>query len=106
MAKVTKKNKKTPEIPKTKSEELPAKVAPPISPGLVSIAMLPNDLVILTNLMGICAKIFEEQAMLAAQNNDENRYTILAARHKLSSQFADRFVEFCKMGEPESRDMH
>ena len=104
MAKITK--KKTPEILKMKSEEIPAKVAPPISPGLVNIAMLPSDLATLTNLMDICSKIFEEQALLAAQANDENRYTILAARHKLSSMFVNRFIEFYKMGEPESRDIH
>jgi hypothetical protein len=82
------------------------KVAPPINPGLVSIAMLPNDLATLTSLMGICAKIFEEQAMLAAQANDEPRYAILAARQKLSAMFANKLVEFCNMGEPESRDIH
>jgi len=89
----------------TKSEE-PRKVAPDIPPGLVNLAMLPSDLMTLTNLMSICAKIFEEQALIAAQANDEQRYAILAARHKLSSAFADKFAETCKMGEPESREMH
>jgi len=102
--KMIKKTKKT--AVKKAKQEVERKVAPAIAPGLVSIAMLPADLTTLTNLMGICAKIFEEQAMLAAQANDEQRYTILSARQKLSSMFANRFVEFCNLGEPESRDMH
>ena len=103
MAKITKKRKSL----ETKTKvEVRAKQAPPISPGLVSIAMLPNDLATLTNLMSICAKIFEEQAMLALQDQDEQKFAILSARHKLSTMFADRLVEFCKLGEPESRDMH
>lgn len=105
MAKVTKKIKRSKKT-ETKTEEVPARQASPISPGLVSIAMLPSDLVTLTNLMSICAKIFEEQAMVAIQQNEEARYTILSARHKLSSMFADRFAEFCKIPEPESRDLH
>lgn len=68
--------------------------------------MLPTDLATLTNLMTICAKLFEDQAMAALQQNDEQNYAISAARHKISSMFADRFVEFCKMPEPESRDVH
>jgi len=100
MAKVTKKK-----ATKTKSEE-PRELAPIVTPGLINIAMIPSDLATLANLMSVCAKIFEEQANIAAQQNDEPRFTILNARHRLSSQFADRFVEFYKMGEPESRDMH
>lgn len=105
MAKTTKKSKKT-ETTKTKSEELPKPPAPPVEPGLVTISMLPNELTTLTNLMSICAKIFEEQAMIAAQQGNDERFAVLASRHKLSSMFADRFVEFCKMPEPESRDLH
>lgn len=106
MAKTTKKSKSSEaETKKTKTEE-PVKQAPPISPGLISIAMLPNDLATLTNLMSICAKIFEEQALLALQEQDEQKFAILSARHKMSTMFADRLVEFCKVGEPESRDMH
>jgi|SRR5665213_748500 len=81
-------------------------MAPTISEGLVSIAMLPTDLITLTNLMVVCAKTFEDQAVVAASQNDEQNYLVLSARHKLSSMFASRFVEFCSMGEPESRDMH
>jgi hypothetical protein len=73
---------------------------------MINIGMLPNDLATLTNLMVICAKSFEEQALIAAQQNDEQRYTVLSARHKLSAMFANRFTEFFNMGEPESRDMH
>ena len=103
MAKIIKKKKKKVALIKKNSDR---KVAPPISSGLVSVTMLPNDLVILTNLMSICAKIFEEQAIIAASNNDEQKYVILTARHKITTEFANRFVEFCKMGEPQSRDMH
>jgi hypothetical protein len=108
MAKVVKKTKQTTKIEELEKtvEELKRKVAPGVPPGLVSIAMLPNDLATLTNLMSICAQAFEEQALQAAQANDEQKYAVLSARHKLSSMFADRFVEFCRMGEPESRDMH
>ena len=89
-----------------KTKEVERQVQPPINTGLVSIAMLPSDLATLTNLMTICAKTFEEQAITAAQQNNEQMYAVLSARHKLSSMFADRFVEFCNMGEPESRDVH
>lgn len=90
----------------TKTEESPRKVAPAITPGLVSISMQPTDLVTLTNLMSACAKMFEEQALVAAQQNDEKNYTIHAARCKLSSMFASQFNDFCKVGEPESREFH
>lgn len=89
----------------TKSEDS-RELAPTIGSGFINVAMVPSDLAVLANLMSVCAKIFEEQANIAAQQNDEPRFTILNARHKLSVQFADRFVEFYKMGEPESRDMH
>lgn len=103
MAKATKKKSKM--TTETKSEEVKAP-APAIPPGLINITMVPSDLATLANLMSVCAKVFEEQALIAAQQNDESSFTILNARHKLSSQFANRFVEFYKMGEPESRDMH
>lgn len=109
MAKVTKKLTKTKSKKTKKTKEVvaePVKVAPPIAPGLVSISLLPNELTTLTNLMSICAKIFEEQAMIAMQQGNEERFAILASRHKMSSMFADRFVELCKMPEPESRDLH
>ena len=102
MAKVTKKKK----VSKTTKSKEPRELAPIIAPGLINITMIPSDLATLANLMSVCAKIFEEQANIAAQQNDEPRFTILNARYRLSSQFADRFVEFYKMGEPESRDMH
>lgn len=108
MAKVTKKLTKT-KLKKTKKTEVaaePVTVVPSIAPGLVSISLLPNELTTLTNLMSICAKIFEEQAMIAMQQGNEERFTILASRHKMSSMFADRFVEFCKIPEPESRHLH
>lgn len=100
----TKKQNK-PKVKKTKKVE-ERQVAPAINPGLVSIAMMPEDLATLTNLMTISAKTFEEQAIAAAAQNDEAMYTVFSARQKLSTMFADRFVEFCNLGEPESRDMH
>ena len=107
------KDAKKPKIPKKKVEEKPTpkpevkrRVAPAIPQGLVSISMLPDDLETLTNFMSICARHFEEEALAAAKVNDENKYAILAARHKLSSMYANRFVEFMKMPEPESRDIH
>lgn len=105
MSKTTKKLKTSVKKAKPKPT-LERKIAPPISEGLVSIAMLPSDLATLTNLMTICAQSFEEQALAAAQENNEQKYAILAARQKLSSMFASKFVEFCKMPEPQSRDLH
>lgn len=81
-------------------------IIPPVSEGLVSIAMVASDLATLTNLMTICAQTFEDQARLAAQENNEQMYAIFSARQKLSTMFADRFIEFSSIGEPESRDVH
>lgn len=107
MAKVVKKaSKKTQKSASQKTKSEAPKAAPAITPGLVSISMLPSELATLSNLMSVCAKIFEEQALIAAEANDEARYAILSHRHKLSSAFAHQFVEFCKIGEPESRDFH
>lgn len=107
MAKTTKKLKTSETKTETKkTEEVVLAPAPPVQPGLVTISMLPNELHTLTNLMSICSKIFEEQAMIAMQQNNEERFAILAHRHKTISMFADRFAEFCKMPEPVSRDMH
>ena len=89
----------------TKSKET-RELAPAIEPGFIHISMNASELATLANLMSVCAKIFEEQANIAAQQNDEPRFTILNARYRLSSQFADKFVQLYKMGEPESRDMH
>lgn len=107
------KTKKPKKIKKTKVEAKPApqpeiqrRAFPAVPEGLVSVSMLPSDLATLANLMSICAKNFEEQALIAAQQNNENNYAILAARQKLSAMFATRFVEFIKMPEPESRDIH
>lgn len=80
--------------------------APLIEEGLVHVSMLPNDLITLTSLMSICAKMFEEQALVASQQNNKDRYAMYAARHKLSTLFANKFYEFCTLGEPTSRDMH
>ena len=106
----------TKKLKKIKKAKIKAKPAPQpeterrvmsqIPEGLVSVSMLPSDLATLANLMSICAKSFEEQALAAAKENNENNYTILAARQKLSAMFATRFVEFIKMPEPESRDLH
>lgn len=82
------------------------KVAPPIPEGMVSIVMSHEDMRTFANLMSITAKTFDKLALQAAQENDEPSFTILHARHKLSSVFAEKLVEACKMPEPVSRDFH
>lgn len=105
MPKVTKKKSKTSKKTLTKVEEMP-KPAPAIEPGLIHVAFTPEDLRMLTNLMSITAKTFEQLALDAAKLNDEASFTVLQARYRLSSVFADRLVDACKMPEPVSRDMH
>lgn len=104
MPKVTKKKSKTLTTETKKTE--PVKKAPEIEPGLVSLAFTPEDLRTFANLMSITAKTFEKLAMDAAQGNDEAAFTVLQARYRLSSVFADRLVDACKMPEPVSRDIH
>lgn len=82
------------------------KVAPDISPGLVSIAMSKEDMNTFANFMSICSKTFERLALQAAQENDEASFSVLQARHRLSSLFAEKLAEACKMPEPISRDFH
>lgn len=82
------------------------KSAPAIEPGLVNIAMSSEDLRTLANLLSITAKTFEKLALEAAQTNDEASFTVLQARHRLSSVFAERMIEAYKMPEPISRDFH
>src|SRR5574343_146502 len=102
----TKKNsKKSAETTKTTTSEV-RKIAPDIPPGLVSIAMSKDDMQTFANLMSICAKTFERLAMQAAQENDEATFSVLQARHRLSSVFAEKLVEACKMPETISRDFH
>jgi hypothetical protein len=109
MAKDTKKSSKnsTEEVKttETKTEEV-RKVAPNIPPGLVSIAMSHEDMQTFANLMSICAKTFEKLALDAAQTNDEASFAVLKARYQLSSAFAEKLVEACRMPEPISRDFH
>lgn len=91
---------------KTIASEEVRKVAPEIPPGLVSIAMSKEDMQTFANLMSICAKTFEKLAMQAIQENDDATFNVLQARHRLSSLFAEKLVDACKMPEPVSRDFH
>lgn len=102
MAKDTKKNSKKSKT-STNSEE---KLAPPIDPGMVNVAISETDLVTFANLMSICAKTFEQLAIKAAEQNDEASFRTLQARYQLSSAFAQKLVECTKMPEPISREVH
>ncbi len=105
MPKVTKKKSKTSTTEKKTTSEV-VKKAPEIEPGLVTLALSPEDLRTFANLMSITAKTYEKLAMDAAQGNDEAAFAVLQARHRLSSIFAERLVNACKMPEPVSRDIH
>lgn len=99
-----------PETPKT--EPVPEvkpdvrKVAPPMPEGMISIVLSYEDMRIFANLMSLTAKTFEKLALQAAQENDEPSFTVLQSRQRLSSVFAEKLVEACKMPEPISRDFH
>lgn len=103
MAKDTKKSLKK-SAKKTKTDV--RKVAPAVPEGMISVVMSFEDMRTFANLMSICAKTFHQLALEAAQANDEPSFTILQARHKLSSVFAEKLIESCKMPEPVSRDFH
>lgn len=96
----------TTETPKTEPAKEVRKVAPPMPEGMISIVMSHEDMRTFANLMSITAKTFDKLALEAAQQNDEASFTILSARHRLSSVFAEKLVEACKMPEPVSRDFH
>lgn len=87
-------------------EEIIAKKAPEIEPGLVSVALSTEELLTFANLMSITAKTFENLAMQAAKDNDNNAFTIMSARYKLSSFYATKLAESLKIPEPVSRDYH
>lgn len=74
--------------------------------GMISVIMSHEDMRTFANLMSICATTFESLALNAAKENDEQQFTVLQARHRLSSVFADKLVEACRMPEPVSRDFH
>lgn len=82
------------------------KVAPEVPEGAVSVVLSYEDMRTFANLLSITAKTFEGLALKAAQENDEASFTILQARHRLSSLFAEKLVDACKMPEPISRDFH
>lgn len=105
MPKDTKSKSKSSTTKQTKIKEGELK-APAIEPGLVSLAMTPEDLQTFANLMSITAKTYEKLAMEAAQINDEASFTVLQARYRLSRVFAERLVDACKVPEPISRDIH
>lgn len=77
-----------------------------IEPGFISLAFSKEELATLTNLLDISAKTFESLALQAAQQNDEESYKVLAARYKLSNHFVSKLIEFYKMPEPLSRELH
>ena len=106
MAKDTKKSlKKSAKKTKTQKADV-RKVAPAVPEGMISVVMSFEDMRTFANLMSICAKTFHQLALEAAQANDEPSFTVLQARHKLSSVFAEKLIESCKMPEPVSRDFH
>jgi hypothetical protein len=94
---------KTSKKTKTEKELLPA---PPVGPGMVSLAITETDLATFVNLMTICAKTFDQLALKSAEDNDAISYKILLARAQLSAVFANKLSECVKMPEPVSRDMH
>lgn len=104
MTKTKKPLKKSSEIA-TKTEEKHIKVQP-VAEGVITVAFSQEELTSLTHLMGVMAQTFESLAMQAAQLNDEATFTVLSARHKLSSAYATRLLQFLKLGEPSSRDVH
>lgn len=105
MSKIMKKKSKSLKKTQTTKTEIPAKAAE-IEPGLVNVAFSPEDLKTFANLMSITAKTYEKLAMDAAQGNDEAAFTVLQARYRLSSVFAERLLSAYKMPEPISRDIH
>jgi hypothetical protein len=96
---------KTDPTTETKTEEKVPTVAP-VDPGIIMVAFSQEELSNLTSLMNITAQTFESLAIQAAQQNDEASYTVLAARHKMSNAYALRLLQFLKLGEPSSRNVH
>lgn len=105
MAKSTKTKLKTLKKKKPKVEEV-HRVAPLIPEGLISLFMSKEDMRTLANLMSVCAKTFEDLALEAAKENDDNKFSVLQARHRLCSLFAEKAIDACRMPEPISRDFH
>jgi len=88
-----------------KPRVIPSRVAP-IEQGHVSLSLSKEELATLTNLLEVTAKTFEDLALQAAQQNDKETYQVLSVRYKLSNHFASKLVEFLRMPEPTSRDVH
>lgn len=105
MAKNIKKTSKKSLQKKSKIEKH-RQINPGLPAGLVTIALSKEDLDTFANLMSICAKTFEQLAVQAATNKDEENFLILQARHKLSSLFAATLIGASGMPEPTSRDVH
>lgn len=80
--------------------------APAIEPGFVNLSMTKEELLTFMNLLNITTQTFENLAIQAIQQNDQNSYTVLSARQKISKFYADKLVQFYKMPEPESRNIH
>ncbi len=89
---------------KTKSkEEQKVTAVAPVEPGFISLSLSKEELETLANLLGVTARTFENLPLQAAQQNDEETYQVLAV---LSNHFASKLLEFFKMPEPSSRDIH
>lgn len=107
MSKTKKMNSKTNLKTNSKEdEEQPSPKAIPVEPNFISVSLSKEELATLTNLLGVTAKTFENLALQAASQNDEESYQILSARYKLSNHFASKLIDFFKMPEPISREIH
>lgn len=107
MAKVTKKiSKRSKNKAKKPKVEKPVESMAPIPEGMISLNITETDLVTFTNLMTIVSKTFEHLAIKALEENDMASFKTLQARFELSKEFAHRLVDYVKMPEPVSRDMH
>lgn len=80
----------------------------PLAPAVdtINVNLTTEELSTLANLMGVTAKVYENLAMQAAKDNDDSSFAILSARYKLSSMYANKLGDFCKIPEPYSRDLH
>lgn len=92
---------------KTKKKlEKPLKKAPSVEDDGVSVILSKEELDTLINFMAICSKTFETLALKAAQDNDKEAFSVLAARQKLSNIYMTKLIASNMIGEPESRDYH
>lgn len=104
--------KKTPVATKktksnTSSKLKPEPVTPTVvAPGYINVVFTEEELNTVAGLLGVCANVFEGLALQSAQQNEEENYKILSARHQLCKSFAIRLTQFLKLGEPTSGNVH